>query len=197
MRRIGTIAAISTAIATATLLTPAVALAHPFHSGGAGIGAGLFHAFGGVDHLLAALAVGLLVSTRSSAVRWTFPLLFLAAMGAGWAAAPFAAALTAAGALVTGSVLLLGAAVVAGRALPAPAVLSLVAGAGLLHGAVHTHGVGGGATAGLGLLIGTAGLHAVGAATGFGLARAAGHRGRQLAGSAIATVGCVLLAGLL
>ena len=44
--------------AMALLLTPAIALAHPGH-GDNGLIAGIGHPIGGLDHLLAMLAVGL------------------------------------------------------------------------------------------------------------------------------------------
>ena len=48
--------------ALALLLTPALAFAHPGH-GESGLMAGISHPMGGIDHLLAMIAVGLVGGT--------------------------------------------------------------------------------------------------------------------------------------
>lgn len=65
--------------ATALLLSPALAVAHPGHDH-AGIMSGLAHPVFGLDHLLAMLAVGLWAAQQTGTARWALPLTFVAAM---------------------------------------------------------------------------------------------------------------------
>ena len=65
--------------AMALLLTPAIALAHPGH-GDNGLIAGIGHPIGGLDHLLAMLAVGLWAAQQQGAARWVLPCTFVGTM---------------------------------------------------------------------------------------------------------------------
>lgn len=65
--------------ATALLLSPALAVAHPGHDH-AGIMSGLAHPVFGLDHLLAMLAVGLWAAQQTGTARWALPLTFVATM---------------------------------------------------------------------------------------------------------------------
>jgi len=58
------------------LLTPAIAFAHPGH-GDNGLLAGISHPIGGLDHLLAMLAVGLWAAQQKGAARWVLPCTFV------------------------------------------------------------------------------------------------------------------------
>ena len=60
----------------ALLLTPALAFAHPGH-GDNGLIAGISHPIGGLDHLLAMLAVGLWAAQQQGAARWALPCTFV------------------------------------------------------------------------------------------------------------------------
>lgn len=62
--------------AAALLLAPALAFAHPGH-GDNGLVAGLSHPLGGIDHLLAMLAVGLWAAQQKGAARWALPCTFV------------------------------------------------------------------------------------------------------------------------
>ena len=63
--------------AAALLLTPALAFAHPGH-GDNGLVAGISHPLGGIDHLLAMLAVGLWAAQQKGSARWArWPLALL------------------------------------------------------------------------------------------------------------------------
>jgi urease accessory protein len=64
-----------------------VAMAHPGHALGNGIGAGLGHPLAGLDHLLAAVAVGLIASRSEAGRRLTLPLMFTLLVGAGFVGA--------------------------------------------------------------------------------------------------------------
>jgi urease accessory protein len=65
--------------ALALLLTPALAFAHPGH-GDNGLMAGISHPIGGLDHLLAMLAVGLWAAQQKGAARWALPCTFVGIM---------------------------------------------------------------------------------------------------------------------
>ena len=58
------------------LLAPAMAFAHPGH-GDNGLIAGISHPIGGLDHLLAMLAVGLWAAQQQGAARWALPCTFV------------------------------------------------------------------------------------------------------------------------
>jgi urease accessory protein len=73
----------------AGFLFSGMALAHPGH--GEGMIAGFMHPILGLDHLLAALAVGVWAASFARWAKWTVPLCFVAAM---LAAAILAAAFT-------------------------------------------------------------------------------------------------------
>ena len=65
--------------AMALLLTPAIAFAHPGH-GDNGLIAGISHPIGGLDHLLAMVAVGLWAAQQKGAARWALPCTFVGTM---------------------------------------------------------------------------------------------------------------------
>ena len=65
--------------AAALLLAPALAFAHPGH-GDNGLVAGISHPLGGLDHLLAMLAVGLWAAQQKGAARWALPCTFVGTM---------------------------------------------------------------------------------------------------------------------
>lgn len=67
------------AIATALLLSPALAFAHPGHDH-AGLMSGIAHPILGLDHLLAMVAVGLWAAQQSGKARWALPLTFVATL---------------------------------------------------------------------------------------------------------------------
>ena len=63
----------------ALLCVPALALAHPGH-GDNGLVAGIGHPLGGLDHLLAMLAVGWWAAQQPGAARWALPCTFVASL---------------------------------------------------------------------------------------------------------------------
>ena len=66
-------------VASALLLSPAFALAHPGHDH-AGVFSGIAHPIFGLDHLLAMVAVGLWAAQQIGKARWALPLTFVATM---------------------------------------------------------------------------------------------------------------------
>ncbi len=142
------------------LFVPSVALAHEGHLHGALDG--LIHPLTGLDHLLAALCVGLLARGTAARTLWAS---FVGALALGLlvGAATGGYALEAA---LSVSVVLAG--ITAWRA-PAGLPLAVVLGVGLVHG--HAHGAelaGGGAAFATGLVLASGALAALGAAVAAG-----------------------------
>jgi urease accessory protein len=179
--------------AVPALLASGAALAHEGHQHTHGLLSGLAHPFGGADHLLAMIGVGLLAGMLGAGSRWRLPLAFLAAMAlgallgmAGIGGAPLEQ-------VIALGVLALGLAIAfAARMRPALAIV-LVAFCAVFHG--HAHGVELPAQANAfayvaGFVLSTAALHAV------GLVLAQFLRARpvaRVAGGAIALAGLVMV----
>lgn len=122
--------------ALALLFTPALAFAHPGH-GTSGLLAGLGHPLGGLDHLLAMLAVGLWAAQQQGQARWALPAAFVASLllGGLLGFAGTQVALLETG--IAGSVLALGLLVAVAARLPMAAALGLTTLFGLSHGIAH------------------------------------------------------------
>lgn len=148
----------------AALLAPIPAFAHGGGDHVHGALAGLMHPIGGLDHVLAMVAVGLWAGLLGGRAVWALPAGFLGAMvlGFGLGAAGVGVPMVEAGILA--SVIVLGALVAASARFSLLLAVPLVAVFGLLHG--HAHGTelaGQGAFAyAAGFLVATAALHAVG-----------------------------------
>jgi urease accessory protein len=181
----------SRTLLTFALATAAVsAHAHPFHGTGADFSAGIAHPFYGLDHLLAAVAVGIWVTRLGGRALWVVPLAFVGGIFAG-SVAGLAISVTAVELLVAASVVALGALILTQRK-PALALSAGIAATfAVFHGMAHTADV---ANIGWlfvgGLALGTAVCHAAAMAGALAMPKAA-----RVAGMAIALVGCYLLAG--
>src|SRR4051812_37933921 len=70
-------------------LYPAMALAHPGHSGPHGFAGGFVHPFTGLDHMLAALAIGIWAIQLGGRARWAIPFSFLSMLAIGSSIHPF------------------------------------------------------------------------------------------------------------
>lgn len=144
------------------------------------------HAFTGVDHLLAMLAIG---AWGASASRLA-PVAFVAAALLGAIAGATGYALSSLETWLALSLVLAGAVIAARRAPALRWLLVAAAAMGVVHGNAHGLEVAGaGAVASLAAFgVGTASLHALGYATARGLATRA-PRGLRAVGAAIALVG--------
>lgn len=68
-------------------LLPGLALAHPSPDHAMSFAAGISHPFGGLDHLLAMVAVGILAARLRGHAVWMLPVTFITMLGlGGWAA---------------------------------------------------------------------------------------------------------------
>ena len=119
------------------------ALAHPaevhaeMHQ--AGLAAGIAHPLTGVDHMLAALAVGLFAARRGERAIWSAPVAFIAAIAGGFALSLFTLTMPMLEATIAASVLVIAAMAVAADRVRITPALGLIALFGLFHG--YAHGV--------------------------------------------------------
>lgn len=173
------------------------ACAHPGHEA-LSLATGFAHPFGGLDHLLAMLAVGLYAARQPGAARWALPAGFVAAMLLAAALAQAGLVLPAVESMVAASVLVLGLLIAAMARLPLALSLPLVAAFAVFHGAAHVaeRGSAGLLAYALGFAAASASLHAA----GWLIARATpqtrwGERLQRGAGAALAATGVVLIGG--
>jgi urease accessory protein len=188
------------AAAAILVLLPGAALAHPGHDAG-GFAHGVMHPLGGLDHVLAMVAVGLYAALLGGRALWLVPATFVGVMAIGGAlgAAGYPLPYTEIG--IALSVIALGLAVALRASLPTLAAMALVGLFAIFHG--HAHGAEMPADAAAvsyatGFMLATALLHGAGIAIGLAAGRLAERGGwhvAQVAGGAIALAGVALLAG--
>ena len=187
------------AVAAALVLLPGVALAHPGHADAGGFALGFQHPLGGLDHVLAMVAVGLYAALLGGRALWLVPATFVTVMALGGAfrAAGYALPYPEIG--IALSVEVLGVAVALRVSLPALAAMTLAGMFAVFHG--HAHGAEmpqnlTGYEYAAGFLGATVLLHGAGIALGLGtgkLGELGGRRVTQAAGGAMALAGLVLL----
>jgi urease accessory protein len=175
------------------------AAAHTFGAQGAGFAQGFLHPFGGIDHLLAMVAVGLWAAQRGGRALWAVPAAFLGMMIVGGIAGASGLTLPLVELGIAVSLIVLGVAVTLSIRLPVAAAASLVGLFALFHG--HAHGTELPETAsalayGLGFVAATAALHGIGVATGVLLKRDAGKLLVRVGGAGIAATGLLLATAL-
>lgn len=193
--------ALALLLALSLIALPTAAFAHT----GAGDTAGFLHGFahpvGGLDHVLAMVAVGVFAVVLGGRAVWLVPLSFVGMMavgfllGIGQVDVPFVELGIALSSVVIGGVAALG------RPMPVVAAMALVGGFAIFHG--HAHGAempadAAGLTYALGFITATALLHAAGILAAMGVARLVGKYGRavaQVAGGLFALAGVGVLAG--
>jgi urease accessory protein len=182
-------------------LTPGLAYAHAGHLPTDGFAYGFGHPLGGIDHVLAMVAVGLFAFVLGGRALWALPLAFLAMMAVGFllGAAELRLPLVEVG--IAASSIAFGAIIAAGRRLPVATAVALVGAFSVFHG--HAHGTempagAGGLTYALGFIAATALLHLAGIAGSLGFTMALGAHGRlaaRLTGGLFALGGVGMLAG--
>ena len=182
--------------AAALLLTPALAFAHPGH-GDNGLLAGISHPIGGLDHLLAMLAVGLWAAQQQGKARWMLPCTFVGTMLLGGVLGFEGLNLPALESGIAASVLALGLAVALAVRPPLGLAVAATALFALFHGVAHgleLPDMSSPWAYAAGFVAATAALHAAGYALVRVLPRAAAPLVR-VAGAASAATGVWLLAG--
>ena len=190
-------------LAASCFLLPTAALAHTGVGSTSGFLYGFTHPMGGLDHILAMVAVGVLAFVLGGRALWLVPTAFVAMMIAGFGLGlgrvdvPFVELGIALSSVVIGGVAALG------RPMPVALAAALVGTFAVFHG--HAHGAempeaaGSLAYAG-GFVAATALLHAAGLGLAAGVASLMGRHGRataRLAGGAFAAGGLGVLAGWL
>jgi urease accessory protein len=187
-------------IAVPTVAVPTIAWAHPGHEG-AGFVHGLIHPLGGLDHILAMVAVGLFAARLGGRALWLVPASFVTAMALAGAVGMTGFALPHVEAGIALSILVLGAAIAFETTMPVAAAMALVAFFAVFHG--YAHGAEmpetmSGLAYGAGFLAATAALHAAGIGLGLLIGRGGALVSRrilQIGGGAAALTGAALLAG--
>lgn len=184
------------ALAAVVLATASgAALAHPGHES-ASFFTGFTHPLGGLDHLLAMLAVGLYAARQRGATRWMLPAGFVLAMLAGAGLGAIGVALPAVEAGIAASMLVFGLLIALAARLPLTVSLPLVAAFALFHGHAHHAEMGGASlvTYAAGFALATALLHGA----GYAIARwmpetRVGNAIKRVAGLLVAGVGGAML----
>lgn len=162
-----------------------------------GFANGFAHPIGGLDHLLAMVAVGIWAAQLGGRARLRLPATFVGVMILGGALGFAGIALPAVELGIVVSVLALGV-LIAGAFRPAPVLSMAVVGVfAVFHG--HAHGAemppeAGAALYTLGFALATGLLHGGGILLGIGLRRALHARGVRYAGGALAAAGVWLVA---
>jgi urease accessory protein len=190
-------------LALALALLPTAALAHTGHGDTAGFVHGFMHPIGGLDHVLAMVAVGVFAFVLGGRALFLVPLSFVGMMAVGFllgiagTEVPFVELGIALSSVVIGAVAALG------RPMHVAAAMSLVGVFAIFHG--HAHGAEmpvdtSGLMYALGFLAATALLHLAGILAALGVAGLVGKYGKpaaQLAGGVFALGGIGVLAGWL
>lgn len=175
------------------------ALAHTGAGSVAGLSAGFGHPIGGLDHVLAMIAVGILAAQLGGRSLVLVPAAFVGMMAFGGVLGIAGVAVPFVELGIVGSVIVLGAVIAAGRQMPMAVAVGLVGALAIFHG--HAHGTempvnASGLEYGIGFVLATAFLHAVGIGLSVGVQRI-GEKVAPLAvracGVAIAAAGAVLV----
>lgn len=176
---------------------PAAVWAHTGVGPTSGLLHGFLHPLGGLDHVLAMVAVGLFAWLLQGRALWLVPLAFVGAMAAAGVLGALGPELPFIETGIALSIVVLGSLVAIGRGLPLIAAMAVVMLFAVFHG--HAHGaempaMTSAAGYGLGFVLASALLHGIGLAIGSGLARV----GRRTAwaracGVAIALAGIAIL----
>jgi urease accessory protein len=189
------------ALVAAAAVAPTAAFAH------AGVGAshdlalGFMHPIGGIDHVLAMVAVGVVAAQLGGRALWAVPLSFVATMTIAAVVGMVGLSLPGLEAATALSLVMLGAVISRRVKLPVVLAAAMVAAFALFHGYSHGLEMGdarSGVVFGVGFVSATALLHLTGIGLGLTVARMASRSGDRLAqagGGALALAGVVLLAG--
>jgi len=190
------------ALTLAGALLPTAALAHTGIGAAGGFAHGFWHPIGGLDHVLAMVAVGAFAVRLGGRAVWLVPPAFVAMMAVGGFAGMEGIQLPFVETGVALSVVVLGLAVAFQWKLPVAAASALVGLFAIFHG--HAHGSevpvdASGLTYAAGFMLATAALHVAGIGLGLAVGRI-GARSRlalQASGGAMALAGVALLSGYL
>lgn len=187
----------------AFIALPTAAFAHAGHGDTAGLLAGLLHPVGGIDHILAMVAVGVFAFVLGGRALFLVPLAFVAMMAAGFLLGASGIDMPFVELGIALSSIVIGAAAAWGKPMPVAAAMALVGAFAIFHGHAHGAEMPAGAAGfeyALGFLIATAMLHLAGIGAAAGVAKLAARFGRpaaRVAGGLFALGGVGVLAGWL
>jgi urease accessory protein len=191
-------------LATALVLVPSLAFAHPGLPGHThGFVDGMLHPLTGLDHILAMVAVGLFAAQLGGRALWAVPASFVTVMAAAGFAGMNGIALPLTETGIALSVIALGGVIALRVAMPLAAAVAMVGFFAVFHG--YAHGIetpdnASGLLYGAGFVAATALLHGVGIGLGLAVGRIQGAYGRTLvriAGSVAAVIGVAMLANVI
>lgn len=185
------------------IAVPTAAFAHTGVGDTSGFLHGFLHPIGGIDHILAMVAVGVFAFVLGGRALWLVPLSFVAMMaigfilGVGQIDVPFVELGIALSSVVIGGLAALG------RPMPVVLASAVVGGFAIFHG--HAHGTemptdASGLEYAAGFIVATALLHVAGILAALGVTKLVGKYGRtvaQVAGGVFALGGIGVLAGWL
>lgn len=168
-------------------------LAHSGHDG-----SGFLHPFTGIDHVLAALAVGVwafVLANRKAALAILVPAAFLIMMAVGAIAGFAGIKLPLAEAAILASVFVLGGLIAAGVRLPAALAIAIVGGFAVFHGYAHALEAPAAAPVPyiLGLVAATAVLEGAGLLLGWLMRQGIGEAGLRALGGMVLAGGALFL----
>lgn len=187
-------------LAVAMVLVPGAAFAHTGHGEAAAFTYGFMHPLGGLDHLLAMVAIGIFASQLSGRALWLVPASFVSVMALGGIFGIADLPVLHVEIAIAASVVALGAIIALGIRAPVAVAMGLAGLFAVFHG--YAHGAempanGSGLAYGIGFMSATALLHVAGIALGllFGtIGKAHGRAFYRAAGIAIAFAGAGLVA---
>lgn len=184
-------------------LFPTAAFAHT----GVGDTSGFFHGFehpiGGIDHILAMVAVGVFAFVLGGRALWLVPLSFVGMMVVGFLLGLSGVNVPFVELGIALSSIVIGGAAALGRPMPVVGAMALVGVFAIFHG--HAHGAempedAGGLLYAAGFIVATAMLHVAGILAALGVAKVVGKYGKavaQVAGGVFALGGIGVLLGWL
>lgn len=196
--------ALRSTLAALLAFSPSLAFAHTGVGDAHGFAHGFMHPIGGLDHMLAMVAVGIFAANLGGRALWAVPATFVALMAVGGALGMSGVEVPFVEAGIALSVVVLGAAVALGwKQWPLGAAMALVGFFAVFHG--HAHGAempetASGATYAAGFMLATAALHIVGIGAGLAIGKIGDARAPRLTqalGALVAVAGLGLLTGTL
>lgn len=184
-------------------LFPTMAFAHPDPLHAVGFVHGFEHPTGGLDHILAMVAVGVFAFVLGGRALWLVPLSFLAMMVVGFAMGINGVNLPFVELGIALSSVVIGGAAALKAPIPVAGAMALVGVFAVFHG--HAHGAempesAGGLLYAAGFVAATAALHGVGIAAALGVSRLVGKHDQviaRIAGAVFALGGIGVLFGWL
>ncbi|CAN5320479.1 HupE/UreJ family protein [soil metagenome] len=187
----------------AVIVLSAPAAAHVGIGNTAGFLYGIQHPLGGLDHIVAMVAVGLFAVHLGGRAVWLVPASFVLMMAAGGMLGASGIAIPWVEMGIALSIVVLGSLIALQIDMPVALAMSLVGGFAIFHG--HAHGAempatSSGVTYALGFMLATVTLHITGIAVGLAVARLPSPSSRRLArlgGGAMALAGMALAGGAL